>query len=123
MTVRARRPLPMRPHPLEYRWTRFFLLRLLGLLYLMGFWILVRQGVPLLGHDDALPGMVGVESELNILYGPPKAIDVRLKLQAGLIQSGARAMARFSEFGENSEERWVALVTRVEALERKLEGK
>jgi hypothetical protein len=36
------------------------------------------------------------------------SIDSRLKLQAGLIQSGARAMARFSEFAENSEERWVA---------------
>ena len=50
------------------------------------------------------------------------SIDSRLKLQAGLIQSGARAMARFSEFAENSEERWVALVSRVETLERKLEG-
>ena len=28
------------------------------------------------------------------------SIDSRLKLQAGLIQSGARAMARFSEFAE-----------------------
>ena len=50
------------------------------------------------------------------------SIDSRLKLQAGLIQSGARAMARFSEFAESSEERWVALVGRVEALERKIEG-
>jgi hypothetical protein len=32
-----------------------------------------------------------------------ESIDSRLKLQAGLIQSGARAMARFSEFAENSE--------------------
>lgn len=51
------------------------------------------------------------------------SIDSRLKLQAGLIQSGARAMARFSEFAENSEERWVALVARVEALEKKLNGR
>ncbi len=49
-----------------------------------------------------------------------ESIDSRLKLQAGLIQAGARAMARFSEFAENSEERWVALVTRVEALERRI---
>ena len=49
------------------------------------------------------------------------SIDSRLKLQAGLIQSGARAMARFSEFSENSEERWIALVARVAALEKKLE--
>jgi hypothetical protein len=34
-----------------------------------------------------------------------ESIDSRLKLQAGLIQSGARAMARFSEFAESSEAR------------------
>jgi hypothetical protein len=51
------------------------------------------------------------------------SIDARLKLQAGLIQSGARAMARFSAFSESSEECWVALASRVEVLERKLEGK
>jgi len=51
-----------------------------------------------------------------------ESIDSRLKLQAGLIQSGARAMARFSEFAENSEERWVALVARVTELERKVGG-
>jgi hypothetical protein len=33
-----------------------------------------------------------------------ESIDSRLKLQAGLIQSGARAMSRFSAFAENSEE-------------------
>jgi hypothetical protein len=52
-----------------------------------------------------------------------ESIDTRLRLQAGLIQSGARAMARFSEFAENSEERWTALVSRVEALEKRLESK
>jgi hypothetical protein len=46
------------------------------------------------------------------------SIDSRLKLQAGPIQSGARAMARFSEFSENSELRRVALVGRGEALEK-----
>jgi hypothetical protein len=51
-----------------------------------------------------------------------ESIDSRLKLQAGLIQSGARAMARCSEFSENSEERWVELAARVAALERKLGG-
>jgi hypothetical protein len=50
------------------------------------------------------------------------SIDARLKLHAGLIQSGARAMARFSIFAENSEERWLALAAQVEALERKLDG-
>jgi hypothetical protein len=61
----------------------------------------------------------GVEKRLGARLD---SIDARLKLQAGLIQSGARSMARFSEFAENSEERWVALVTRVEALERKVTG-
>jgi hypothetical protein len=49
-----------------------------------------------------------------------ESIDSRLKLQAGLIQSGSRAMARFSAYSENSEERWVELSARVAALERKL---
>jgi DNA anti-recombination protein RmuC len=31
------------------------------------------------------------------------SVDARLKLQAGLIQLGTRAMARFSEFSESSE--------------------
>jgi len=51
-----------------------------------------------------------------------ESIDSRLKPQAGLIQSGARAMARFPAFSENSEERWVDLTARVEALERKLDS-
>ena len=51
-----------------------------------------------------------------------ESIDARLKLQAGLIQSGGRAMVRFSEFAENSEQRWVALVERVAAIEKKMEG-
>lgn len=50
------------------------------------------------------------------------SIDTRLKLQAGLIQSGTRAMARFSEFSENSEQRWTDLALRVLAIEQKLEG-
>ncbi len=39
----------------RYRWTRFVILRLLGVVYLMGFWVLVNQAVPLLGHDGLLP--------------------------------------------------------------------
>jgi hypothetical protein len=39
----------------RYRWTRFFILRLLGLLYLMGFLVLAFQGPALLGHDGLLP--------------------------------------------------------------------
>jgi hypothetical protein len=48
------------------------------------------------------------------------SVDARLKLQAGLIQAGARAMARFSKFSESSEERWNELDRQVEAVERKL---
>jgi len=48
------------------------------------------------------------------------SIDARLKLQAGLIQSGARALARFSDFAENSEARWVSVVERVAAIEKRL---
>jgi hypothetical protein len=44
-----------------YRWTRFFILRLTGLLYLMGFWILVQQGLPLLGQDGLLPAESFIE--------------------------------------------------------------
>jgi len=48
------------------------------------------------------------------------ALDSRLKLQAGLIQIGMRGMVRFSEFAEASESRWLDLVSRVEALEKKV---
>jgi hypothetical protein len=61
-----------------------------------------------------------VGTRLNETNQRLESIDSRLKLQAGLIQSGARAMARFSEFAETSEQRWVALVSRVEELERKV---
>jgi hypothetical protein len=64
--------------------------------------------------------------EMGIRFGEVDtkltSIDARLKLQAGLIQAGSRAMARFEAFSENSEERWVSLMARVEALERKLEN-
>lgn len=47
----------------------------------------------------------GLHTEIQDAEGRLRArfdsIDARLKLQAGLIQSGARAMARFSEFSEN----------------------
>jgi hypothetical protein len=58
----------------------------------------------------------GAEKRLGIRLD---SIDARMKLHAGLIQSGARAMARFSEFAQNSEERWVDLATRVEDLDRR----
>ncbi len=64
-------------------------------------------------HTDIL----GVESRLTARFD---SLDARLKLQAGLIQAGSRAMARFSQFSEDSEERWVTLMTRVEALEKRL---
>jgi hypothetical protein len=37
-----------------------------------------------------------------------------------MLPGGARAMACFSEFTETSEARWVSLVDRVTALERRL---
>ncbi len=48
------------------------------------------------------------------------SIDARLKLQAGLLQSGSRAMARFTEFAETSESRWVDLDRRVRAIEQRI---
>jgi|SRR5579885_876517 tetrahydromethanopterin S-methyltransferase subunit G len=51
-----------------------------------------------------------------------ESIDARLTLQAGLIQSGSRAITRFSRFAENSEARWVDLDRRVRAIEDRLKG-
>jgi hypothetical protein len=61
----------------------------------------------------------GVEQRLSARFD---SIDARLKLRAGLIQFGTRVMARFFEFSENAEARRVALLSRVEAPERKLSG-
>jgi hypothetical protein len=41
--------------PTSYWLTRFLILRLLGVVYLVGFLILARQGLPLVGHDGLLP--------------------------------------------------------------------
>jgi lipase maturation factor len=41
--------------PTSYWLTRFLILRLLGVVYLVAFLILVRQGLPLVGHDGLLP--------------------------------------------------------------------
>jgi hypothetical protein len=58
---------------------------------------------------------------LDEIRAPLASIDARLTLQAGLIQGGARAIARFSKFSESSEKRWVDLTKRMGALERKVE--
>jgi hypothetical protein len=63
-----------------------------------------------------------VGGRLDEVSNKLESIDSRLKLQAGLVQSGSRAMARFSEFAESSEQRWVALIERVAAIEKKLES-
>jgi hypothetical protein len=63
-----------------------------------------------------------IEDLGNRLTARFDSMDARLKLQAGLIQSGARAMAKFSEWSESSEERWVSLLGRVEAIERRLDN-
>lgn len=64
-------------------------------------------------HTEMQQGFARVDALLS-------SIDARLRLQAGLIQAGGRAMARFSEFSENSETRWVDIVTRLAVVERKL---
>jgi hypothetical protein len=46
-------------------------------------------------HTEMQQGFARVDARLE-------SIDSRLKLQAGLIQSGARAMARFPEFGQRA---------------------
>src|SRR5262245_5001262 len=38
-----------------YWLTRFVILRLLGVVYLVAFLVLVRQALPLIGHDGLLP--------------------------------------------------------------------
>jgi hypothetical protein len=47
--------------PTSYWLTRFLILRLLGVVYLVGFLILARQGLPLVGHDGLLPADAYVE--------------------------------------------------------------
>jgi len=43
------------PAPPSYALTRFMVLRLLGVVYLVAFWCLIRQGLPLIGHHGLLP--------------------------------------------------------------------
>jgi len=50
-----------------------------------------------------------------------QSIDSRLKLQAGLIQSGSRAIARLTDYSETSEARWVDLTVRFDSLERRVD--
>src|SRR5665213_1247147 len=49
-----------------------------------------------------------------------ESIDSRLQLHAGLVQSGARAIARLSQHSESSEGRYTELLTRFEDLERRV---
>jgi hypothetical protein len=70
-------------------------------------------------HSDMGERFARVDTRLE-------SIDTRLKLQAGLIQAGARAMARFSEFADNSEARWLGYSETLAELGRrvaKLEAK
>ena len=73
-------------------------------------------------HTQMQRGFERVDARFERVEARFDSIDARLRLQAGLIQSGARAMARFSQFAENSEERWVELDQRVRALERRLDN-
>jgi DNA repair ATPase RecN len=50
-----------------------------------------------------------------------ESIDSRLKLHAGLVQSGSRAITRLTNYSENSEARWVDLTVRFDSLERRVD--
>ncbi|HVY44467.1 MAG TPA: lipase maturation factor family protein, partial [Minicystis sp.] len=50
-----------------YVFARFLFLRLLGLVYLVGFLVALRQGPPLIGHDGLLPADVFLERVAHAL--------------------------------------------------------
>ncbi len=76
--------------------------------------------------DDKLTGLaqhILHEMETKFAHENKKSesIDSRLKLQAGLIQTGSRAIARLTNYSENSEARWVDLTVRFDSLERRVD--
>ncbi len=62
-----------------------------------------------------------MDTRFSLVDKKLESIDSRLKLHAGLIQSGSRAIARLSEYSETSEARWVDLVVRFNSLERRVD--
>ncbi len=60
-----------RPEP-TYWITRFLILRLLGLVYLVAFLVFVNQAVPLIGHDGLLPADAFVQRAFQKLGSPWK---------------------------------------------------
>jgi DNA repair ATPase RecN len=50
-----------------------------------------------------------------------ESIDSRLKLQAGLVQSGSRSITRLIDYSETSEARWIDLTVRFDSLERRVD--
>jgi hypothetical protein len=58
--------------PSTYWITRFLILRLLGLVYLVAFLAFVNQAIPLLGHDGLLPADAFVHRALEKLGSPWK---------------------------------------------------
>lgn len=62
-----------------------------------------------------------MDTRFSLVDRKLESIDSRLKLQAGLIQSGARAIARLTDYSETSEARWVDLTVRFDSLERRMD--
>jgi len=62
-----------------------------------------------------------MDTRFSLVDKKLESMDSRLKLQAGLIQTGSRAIARLSDYSENSEARWVDLTIRFDSLERRVD--
>jgi DNA repair ATPase RecN len=62
-----------------------------------------------------------MDTRFSLVDKKLESMDSRLKLQAGLIQTGSRAIARLTNYSENSEARWVDLTVRFDRLERRVD--
>lgn len=62
-----------------------------------------------------------MDTRFSLVDKKLESMDSRLKLQAGLIQTGSRAIARLTNYSENSEARWVDLTIRFDSLERRVD--
>jgi DNA repair ATPase RecN len=76
--------------------------------------------------DDKLTGLAQqilheMDTKFALQNQKLESIDSRLKLQAGLIQSGSRAITRLTDYSEDSEARWVDLTVRFDSLERRVD--
>jgi hypothetical protein len=62
-----------------------------------------------------------MDTRFSLVDKKLESMDSRLKLQAGLIQTGSRAIARLTNYSENSEARWVDPAVRFDSLERRVD--